>query len=42
MNNNTSKHKALKILHIISGNRWAGAEVQAYTSLKLHLSIKGL
>lgn len=29
-----SENKTLRIVHIISGDRWAGAEVQAYTLLK--------
>lgn len=32
MNSNTN-NQTLKVLHIISGDRWAGAEVQAYTLL---------
>ncbi|MGS2724281.1 glycosyltransferase [Porticoccus sp. GXU_MW_L64] len=35
--NYCEKNSNLKVLHIISGDRWAGAEVQAYTLLK-HLS----
>lgn len=29
----TNNSKPLKVLHIVSGDRWAGAEVQAYTLL---------
>lgn len=35
---NQEKQKRLRVLHVISGDRWAGAEVQVFTLIK-HLAI---